>query len=165
MAKFPTEVERSITVRVPLTRAYEYLWDVVGSSPCIPGLDSCKRVGKDTYRFVFEERSTGPVSLVVRYTARYQGNGTDQISFESTSAQGDITDVIGLIRLQPAGSDGTRIHLRQMLAPDTPIPRLFQGLIKSFVEREAADAVRHYLTGVKRALEQQSKVGGPKPKD
>ncbi|HUI27291.1 MAG TPA: hypothetical protein VL403_14510, partial [Candidatus Kryptonia bacterium] len=75
MAKFPTEVERTVTVKVPLARAYEFLWDVVGSSRCIPGIDACKRVGDDTYRFVYEERSTGPVSLVVRYTARYQGNG------------------------------------------------------------------------------------------
>lgn len=153
MAKFPAEVERSITVRVPLARAYEYLWDVVGSSNCIPGLASCKRVSKDTYKFIYDERSTGPVSLIVRYTARYRGNGTDEIAFEGTGAKDDNTDVNGLIRLQPAGNDGTRIFLRQMIAPDTPIPRLLQSLIKSFVEREAAEGLRHYLTNVKRALE------------
>lgn len=153
MAKFPAEVERSITVHVPLARAYEYLWDVVGSSSCIPGLANCKRVSKDTYRFTYDERSTGPVSLVVRYTARYEGNGRDQIAFEGTAAKDDNTDVSGLIRLQTAGADATRILLRQTVAPETPIPRLLQGLIKSFVEREAADSVRQYLTNIKRALE------------
>ncbi|MFI5365313.1 MAG: SRPBCC family protein [Candidatus Binatia bacterium] len=152
MAKFPTEVERSITVNVPLAKAYAYLWDVVGSSSCIPGLDNCKAVGKDTYRFASEERSTGPVSLVVRYTARYEGNGTDRISFEGTAAKDDNTDVNGTIRLH-ANGDATKITLRQMIAPDTPIPRLLQGLIKSFVEREAAAGVRQYLASVKRALE------------
>jgi hypothetical protein len=33
------------------------------------------------------------------------------------------------------------------------VPRLFQGLIRSFVESEAADAVKQYLANVKRSLE------------
>ena len=153
MAKFPTEVERSVTVKVPLQKAYGYLWDVVGSSACIPGLNKCKPVGDDTYHFHYEERSTGPVSMVVQYTARYEGNGKDRIMFEGTGAQNDNTDISGLIRLQPSGPDSTRIILRQTLAPDTPVPRLLQGLIRSFVESEAADAVKQYLANVKRALE------------
>ncbi len=153
MAKFPTEVERSVTVRVPLKRAYQYLWDVVGSSVCIPGLQTCKRVKKDTYRFLFEERSSGPVSLTVCYTARYEGNGKDCITFESLSADGDNTEVSGRIQLEATAPDATRVVLRQMVAPETPIPRLLQGLIKSFVEQESADAVHSYLTTVKKRLE------------
>jgi carbon monoxide dehydrogenase subunit G len=154
MAKFPTEVERSVTVHVPLARAYEYMWDVVGSSACIPGLQSCKRVGKDTYRFLYQERSTGPVSMIVQYTARYEGNGTDKITFEGRAAQDDNTDVSGVIRLHPNGPDATKISLRQTLAPDTPVPRLLQGLIRSFVEREAASALKEYLANIKRAIEE-----------
>jgi uncharacterized membrane protein len=157
LAKFPTESERSVTARVPMPRAYEYFWDVVGSSPCIPGLDSCKRVGQDTYRFIYKERSTGPVSLVVRYTAKYQGNGVDQITYEGTAAKGDTTEVTGVIRFRPQGADATRITLRQMTAPDTPIPWLLQALVRSFVEREAAAAVEHYLANAKKALEKESK--------
>jgi len=136
-----------------MRRAYEYLWDVVGSSSCIPGLDSCKPVGKDTYRFVYQERSTGPVSIVVRYTARYQSNSIDQITFEGTAAKGDNTDVSGLIQLRASGADATRITLRQTIAPDTPIPWLLQGLVRSFVEREAAEGLQQYLANVKKALE------------
>jgi carbon monoxide dehydrogenase subunit G len=154
MAKFPTDIERSVTVKVPLKRAYDYLWDVVGSSACIPGLDSCKTVGDATYRFLYQERSTGPVRMVVRYTARYDSNGKDEISFEGTGAKGDNTDVSGTIRLRAAGSDATKITLRQTLAPDTPVPRLLQGLIRSFVEKEAADAAKQYLANVKLALEE-----------
>lgn len=154
MAKFPTEVERSVTVHAPIERVYAYLWDVVGSSACIVGLKSCKPAGKEpsTFRFAFEERSTGPVSLSVCYTARYEGNGTDRIAFEGTAGKGDNTDVRGSIRLQPSG-DGTRITLRQMVAPDTPVPRLVQGLIRGFVEGEASEGVRQYLANVKRTLE------------
>lgn len=153
MAKFPTEVERSVTVKVPIERAHAFLWDVVGSSHCIPGIDECKHVGDGTFRFVYEERSTGPVSLVVQYTARYETNGVDEIRFEGIAAKDDNTDVTGLIRLKAAGADATKITLRQTLAPDTPVPRLLQGLIRSFVEQEAADAVKLYLANVKRALE------------
>ena len=81
MAKFPTRSEASITIGAPVSRAYKFLWDVPAASECIPGLASCKRVGKDTYRFVFEPRSTGPVSVVVRYTARYEGNGKNAIRY------------------------------------------------------------------------------------
>lgn len=161
MAKFPTEVERSVTIKVPIKKAYEFLWDVVGSSHCIPGIASCKRVGDDTYRFAYEERSAGPVSLAVQYTSRYGGNGKDEITFEGIGGKGDNTDVKGAIRLKPNGPDTTRITLKQMLAPDTPVPRLVQGLIRSFVEREAAQALEEYLANVKEELE---KTGRPKAK-
>ena len=153
MAKFPTEVERSVSVKTPLARAYQFLWDVVGSSKCIEGLASCKPTAADTYCFTYEPRSTGPVSLVVKYTARYQGNGKDRIEFEGTGAAGDNTDVKGTIRLEPSGADATRIVLKQMLAPDTPVPRLLQGVVRPIVEREAAAGIEKYLDNVKHALE------------
>ena len=153
MAKFPTEVEQTTTAAVPLARAYAFLWDVAASSRCIPGIDRCEPAGTDTYRFVFQERSTGPVSMTVRYTAQYTGNGSDEIRFQGVGAAGDNTDVDGLIRLAPTDSHETRVTLRQTIAPDTPVPRLLQSLIKSFVQKEAETAVAQYLAAVKRALE------------
>ena len=143
-----------MTVKVPIAKVYKYLWDVVGSASCIPGLDTCKKVSKDTYRFAYQERSTGPVKMTVQYTSAYEGNGKDTITFEGTSAAGDNAEVKGEIRLKAAGDGSTKISLRQMVAPDTPVPRLFQGLLKSFVEKEAADAVKEYLANVKRELEE-----------
>jgi len=154
MAKFPTEVEKSITVQVPLSKAYKFFWDVVGSSECIPGLSTCKKVSKDTYEFIYEPRSTGPVSMVARYTAKYEGNGKDKISFAGVNAKEDNTDVNGEIRLQASGKDATKIVLRQQLAPDTPVPRLLQSLIRSFVDKETADSVKQYLANVKETLEE-----------
>jgi hypothetical protein len=75
MAKFPTDVDESVTIAAPRERVYVYLWDVVGSSRCVPDLATCERVGPDTYRFASWERSAGPVSMLARYTARYEGNG------------------------------------------------------------------------------------------
>jgi hypothetical protein len=116
MAKIPTDVERSITIRVPTARACAHLRDVVGSS-------------------------------------RYEGNGTDTITFTGIAAKGENTDVSGRIVLRASGTDATHVVLRQRLAPDTPVPRLLHGLVHSFVEKEAADGVHRYLAGVKRALE------------
>lgn len=152
MAKFPTEVTESVVVPVGLAEAYAFFWDVVGSARCIPGLDRCEKTTDDVYRFVFEERSTGPVSMCVTYTARYTGNGTDEIRFVGTSADGDNTDVDGTIRLERVDADHTRVTLRQTLAPDTPVPRLLQGLIRSFVQGEAATAVSTYLANVTEKL-------------
>jgi len=153
MAKFPAEAERSVTVKVPLKVAHDYLWDVVGSSDCVPSLRTCKRVGTNTFRFVFEDKHVGPLTIGVQYTARYETNGKDRITFESITASGDNADATGTFRLQAAGSQSTRISLRQMLAPDTPVPRLIQGLFRSTVEREVADGVRGFLDNVKAALE------------
>jgi len=153
MAKFPTEVEKSIVVKARLERVYAFLWDVAGSSSCIEGIASCTAVGADTYRFVYEPRSTGPVSLTVTYTSRYKGNGKDAIEFESSGAAGDNTDVKGSIRFEADGAEATRVTLKQMLAPDTPVPRLLQGVARPIVEREAASGVAKYLANVKRALE------------
>jgi hypothetical protein len=36
------------------------------------------------------------------------------------------------------------------------VPRLLQGLIRSFVESEAADTVKSYLANIKRALESKA---------
>lgn len=153
MAKFPTEVERSVTVKAPIADVYKYLWDVAGSSPCIPGIDRCEPLGEDTYRFIFAERSTGPVSMTVCYTARYAGNGSDRISFEGMNADGDNTEVKGSIKLTATGADSTKITIKQMLAPDTPVPRLLQSFLKSYVESESAAAVKDYLANLKKAFE------------
>src|SRR5262249_37295656 len=112
-----------------------------GSSRCVPDLATCERVGPDTYRFVSRERSAGPVSMVARYTARYEGNGVDRIRFESLPVEGDNTDVRGTIILERTAETATRVRFTQTIAPDTPVPRLVQGLIRSFVEREAASSV------------------------
>lgn len=151
MAKFPTEVEESVTVAAPIERVYAFLWDVVGSSRCIPGIDRCENIGPDTYRFIYKERSTGPVSMTVRYTARYRGNGKDEVAFEGISAPEDNTDVRGHLRLTGEGGN-TRITLKQRLAPDTPVPWLLQSLIRSFVEAETAGAARDYLANLRQKL-------------
>lgn len=153
MPKFPAEVEESIVVAAARERAYAYLWDVARSSACIPALASCEPLGDATYCFTSKPRSAGPVSLAARYTARYEGHEPDRIRFVSIDAAGDNTDVDGTLLFEDAGAEGTRITLRQMIAPDTPVPRLLQGVIRSFVEREAAGAVREFLHNVKRALE------------
>lgn len=151
MAKFPTEIEESVTVPAPIEKVYAFLWDVVGSSKCIPGIERCTSVGPDTYCFLYKERSTGPVSMTVRYTARYRGNGKDDITFEGISAGEDNTDVRGQLRLTGEGPN-TRITLKQRLAPDTPVPWLLQSLIRSFVEAETAGAARDYLTNLRGAF-------------
>jgi hypothetical protein len=153
MAKFPTDVEESVMIAAPRERVYAYLWDVVGSSRCVPDLATCERVGPDTFRFVSRERSAGPVSMVARYTARYEGNGVDRISFESVPHEDDNTDVRGTFVLEGTKESATQVRLTQMIAPDTPVPRLVQGLIRSFVQREAASAVRTFLENVQRTLE------------
>ena len=153
MAKFPTDVDESVTIAAPRQRVYSYLWDVVGTSHCVPDLATCERVGPDTYRFVSRERSAGPVSMVARYTARYEGNGVDTIRFESVPLEGENTDVRGVIALEEAAEATTRVRFTQTIAPDTPVPRLLQGLIRSFVEREAASAVRGFLDNVRREVE------------
>ena len=151
MAKFPTEIEESVTVPAPIQNVYAFLWDVPGSAVCIPGIDRCENVGVDTYRFIYKERSTGPVSMTVRYTARYRGNGADEITFDGISAADDNTDVRGTLRLADEGAS-TRITLKQRFAPDTPVPWLLQSLIRSFVEAEAAGAARDYLANLRKSL-------------
>ncbi|MBI5505321.1 MAG: SRPBCC family protein [Deltaproteobacteria bacterium] len=152
MAKFPTTVEESVTVGAPMENVYAFLWDVVGSSRCIPGIDHCRSVGADTFEFLYKPRSTGPITMVVRYTARYQGNGRDNIRFVGVSAAEDNTDVEGTLALKPKGP-GTTVTLTQTLAPDTPVPRLLQSLIRSFVEAETAQAMRDYLLNVRSTIE------------
>lgn len=156
MAKFPTEVEDSVTVRAGLDRVYAFLLDAAGWADCVPGLDECKRTKAGTYKYRYKERSAGPVSMTVCYTARYEGNGTDEISFESLGAAGDNTEVRGVIRLKSAAKGSTRITFKQMAAPDTPIPSFVQGMVRSLVEREAASGIREQLENIKRAIERKA---------
>jgi hypothetical protein len=96
--------------------------------------------------------------MVARYTARYEGNGVDQIRFESLPVEDDNTDVRGTIALERTAETSTRVHLTQTIAPDTPVPRLVQGVIRSFVQREAAASVRGFLDNVKREVEKTKKT-------
>jgi carbon monoxide dehydrogenase subunit G len=153
MAKFPTTVEKSITVKAPLAKVYEFLWDAVACSDCIVGIDYCTRVADDTYRFVLKSKSVGPVSLAVQYTVKYEGNGVDTITFKSIAAAGDNSDVDGKVRLKAGGDGSTRIVLEQMTAPETPVPRLLQGMLRSFVDSEAQGTIKQFLVNVKRTLE------------
>lgn len=153
MAKFPTTVEKSITVKAPIETVYAYLWDAVTSSGCIVGIDYCRQTRDATYRFVLKPRSVGPVSLAVQYTVKYEGNGVDTITFRSIAAEGDNTDVDGKVRLKAGGEGSTRIVLEQMTAPETPVPRLLQGMLRSFVESEAEGTIKQFLANVKRTLE------------
>jgi hypothetical protein len=153
MAKFPTESERSITVKVPIAKAYKYFWDVPGHATRIPGLDTCKKVAPDTYRFIYAPRSTGPVSITAQYTARYKGNGKDEIVYHGIAGKNDNTDIDGTIRLESSGEKGTKVTIRQMIAPDTPVPTLLQGLVRSFVEKEASGALKEFLENVRKTLE------------
>jgi carbon monoxide dehydrogenase subunit G len=153
MAKFPTESERSITVKVPIAKAYKYFWDVRGHAGRIPGLHACRKAATDTYRFIYEPRSTGPVSITAQYTAKYKGNGKDEITYQGTAGPDDNTDIDGTIRLEPGGEKGTKVTIRQMIAPDTPVPKLLQGLVRSFVEKEASGALKEFLENVKETLE------------
>src|SRR5262249_8476893 len=120
---------------------------------CVPDLATCERVGPDTYRFVSRERSAGPVSMVARYTAHYEGNGVDRIRFESLPVEGDNTDVRGTIVLEQPAETATGLRFTATMRPGAPVPRLVQGLIRSFVEREAASAVRGFLGNVQREME------------
>src|SRR5262249_17689186 len=117
MAKFPTDVDESVTIAAPCERGYAYFWGVVRSSRCVPDLATCERVDPDPFRFVSRERSAGPVSMVARYTARYEGNGVDRIRFESLPVEGDNTDVRGTIVLERTAETATRVRLTQTIAP------------------------------------------------
>src|SRR5574337_762204 len=105
MAKFPAEAEKSITVKAPAARTYKFLWDVMQSAHCIPGLVDCKRVRTNTYEFQYREITAGPVRHVARYTARYEGNGTDRITFTSVPASDGNTEIDGVFQLQAQGPD------------------------------------------------------------
>ncbi len=153
MPKFPTETEYSVTVKRPMAEVYEHLWDVVGTTRLIPGLDSCKALGGDRYHFQYEEKSSGPISLVVRYTAQYEGNGKNEITYKSIGGKKDNTDVEGTIHLRSKGTKSTEITLHQMMAPEMPVPRLLQPLVRPIVQREATDGLRAYLEAVKQTLE------------
>jgi len=151
MSKFPTEVEHAIDISTPIEQIYAHFWNVTSTAKLIPGLLSCKPSGKDTYRFAYEERSQGPISIAVVYTSHYTGNGTDLIEYEGIGAAGDNADVNGTIKLQTQKGQ-VHVTLRQMLSPELPMPRLLQSLVRPFVERQASDGMKQYLSNVKRSL-------------
>lgn len=153
MPKFPTEAEHSVTVKAPIEAVYKHFWNVVSTAKQIPGIESCKSVGKDLYRFVYEERSQGPVTICVRYTSQYEGNGTNQITYKSVASGDDNADVEGKIKLQSKGPGSTKITLWQMMAPELPVPRLLQPLARPIVQRETSEGLRGYLENVKQLLE------------
>ena len=81
--------------------------------------------------------------------------GGDEWTWSDEAAAGNLTN------LDAENLAAEHTNRRALGAPaalhgpnaDTPVPRLVQGLVRSFVQREAASAVRGFLDNVRRQIE------------
>lgn len=156
MSRFPTRAEKSIVIAAPASAVYSYVWNVASACRGIPGLSVSRHGAEDTYRFEYSNDSQGPVTLQVRYTAKFIGNGKDKIRYFSSPTDGeDTAEVEGCVLIREIGPGKAQLTLRQELAPETPVPRFLPNLLRAYVQTEATAAVEAYLRNAKRNLESQ----------
>lgn len=154
MSRVPTKAEKSIVIAAPASAVYAYVWNVASACRGIPGLSVSRHGAEDIYRFEYANDSEGPVSLRVRYTAKFVGNGKDRITYFSASGNGeDNAEVQGCVVIREIAPGQVQLTLRQELSPETQIPRFLPNLLRAYVQTEAAAAVEAYLKNAKRNLE------------
>ena len=151
MTKIPTKTNKTIRVKAPLKKVFDYMSDVTESSKCQPGVEKVEEIDDRTYRWTQKEKDYGPVKFQVTYTLHYDTNDKDRITWKSTG-EGN-TDVEGGVWLKAIDDKTTEVKVENALASDVPIPRLMKAVAKPIANKELEKTVNAYLENLKKAIE------------
>jgi carbon monoxide dehydrogenase subunit G len=126
-------IEDAFTVRTPVDRLWEVLQDVEAIAPCMPGAELTEAVDERTWKGKVHVRF-GPVQMAFTGTvvveerddeahrARLSAKGTEQRGRGAASARVESW-------LEPAGDEGTTVHIRSDLTITGAAAQLSRGLL------------------------------------
>ncbi len=126
-------IEDSFTVRTPVDRLWAVLQDVEAIAPCMPGAELTEAVDERTWKGKVHVRF-GPIQMSFTGTvvveeqddeahrARLSAKGTEQRGKGAATAKVESW-------LEPAGDDGTTVHIRTDLTITGAAAQLSRGLL------------------------------------
>jgi uncharacterized protein len=126
-------IEDAFTVRTPVDRLWAVLQDVEAIAPCMPGAELTEAVDERTWKGKVHVRF-GPVQMAFTGTvvveerddeahrARLSARGTEQRGRGAATAKVESW-------LEPAGDEGTTVHIRSDLTITGAAAQLSRGLL------------------------------------
>jgi uncharacterized protein len=126
-------IEDAFTVRTPVDRLWAVLQDVEAIAPCMPGAELAEAVDERTWKGKVHVRF-GPIQMVFTGTvvveerddeahrARLFAKGTEQRGKGAATAKVESW-------LEPAGEEGTTVHIRSDLTITGAAAQLSRGLL------------------------------------
>jgi uncharacterized protein len=126
-------MEDSFTVRTPVDRMWAVLQDVEQIAPCMPGAELTEAVDEKTWKGKVHVRF-GPVQMAfagtvvmderddVAHRAKLSAKGTEQRGKGAATAKVESW-------LEPAGDEGTTVHIRSDITVSGAAAQLSRGLI------------------------------------
>jgi carbon monoxide dehydrogenase subunit G len=145
-------IEDAFTVRTPVDRLWTVLQDVEAIAPCMPGAELTEAVDERTWRGKVHVKF-GPVQMA--FTGTVVVEGRDDADHRATlSAKGTEQRGKGAANarveswLEPAGDDGTTVHIRSDLTITGAAAQLSRGLlpeISKLLTKQFADCLEAKL--------------------
>jgi uncharacterized protein len=126
-------IEDSFTVRTPVERMWAVLHDVEQIAPCMPGAELTEAVDEKTWKGKVHVKF-GPVQMAfagtvvmderddVAHRAKLSAKGTEQRGKGAATAKVESW-------LEPAGDEGTTVHIRSDITVSGAAAQLSRGLI------------------------------------
>ena len=145
-------IEDTFTVRTPVERLWGFLQDVEQLAPCMPGAELTEAVDERTWKGKVHVKF-GPVQMAftgtvvmeerddVAYRARLSAKGTEQRGKGAATANVESW-------LEPAGDQGTTVHIRSNITITGAAAQLSRGLlpeISKLLTKEFADCLEATL--------------------
>lgn len=145
-------IEDSFTVRTPVDRLWAFIQDVEGIAPCMPGAELTEVVDDRTWRGRVHVKF-GPVQMAfsgtvvmeekddVAHRAKVSAKGTEQRGRGVANAKVESW-------LEPAGDDGTTVHIRSDITITGSAAQLSRGLlpeVSKLLTKQFADCLESKL--------------------
>ncbi|HEV2951197.1 MAG TPA: SRPBCC family protein, partial [Actinomycetota bacterium] len=145
-------IEDSFTVRTPVDRLWAFIQDVEGIAPCMPGAQLTEVVDDRTWKGKVLVKF-GPVQMA--FSGSVVMEEKDDVAHRATlSAKGTEQRGKGVANakveswLEPAGDDGTTVHIRSDIAITGAAAQLSRGLlpeVSKLLTKQFADCLESKL--------------------
>ena len=145
-------IEDSFTVRTPIDRLWAFIQDVEGIAPCMPGAELTEVVDDRTWKGKVHVKF-GPVQMAFSGTvvidekddaahrAKLSAKGTEQRGKGVANAKVESW-------LEPAGDDGTTVHIRSDITITGAAAQMSRGLlpeVSKLLTKQFADCLESKL--------------------
>jgi carbon monoxide dehydrogenase subunit G len=153
-------IEDSFTVHTPIDRLWAFIQDVEGIAPCMPGAELTEVIDDRTWKGKVHVKF-GPVQMAfsgtvvmeerddVAHRAKLSAKGTEQRGKGVANAKVESW-------LEPAGADGTTVHIRSDITITGAAAQLSRGLlpeVSKLLTRQFADCLESKLNEETAAFE------------
>jgi uncharacterized protein len=145
-------IEDSFTVHTPIDRLWAFIQDVEGIAPCMPGAELTEIVDDLTWRGKVHVKF-GPVQMAFSGTVLMQEKDDvahrAQLSAKGTEQRGrGVANARVESWLEPAGDDGTTVHIRSDITITGAAAQMSRGLlpeVSKLLTKQFADCLESKL--------------------